>query len=278
MLHRIATLLPFLLGPAIATAADSVRYEVVTHRDLAYNPAKDADPVKHKLDLYVPKGAKDYPVMVFVHGGAWKSGNKDLYAPLGENFASQGIGTAIINYRLSGGNRTTKHPDHIQDVAKAFAWVKENCGKYGGNKDKLFVSGHSAGGHLVALLAMDESYLKAEKCSASDIRGVVAVSGVYTISPVVLSGIFGKDEEVCKSASPVTYVKGKHPPFLIAYGDKDFPFLDAMAEDFGKKLKDAKSDATVIKLERTHYTIIRQMASKTDDELTKAMMEFLTKK
>ena len=125
MLHRIAALLPLLLGPAGAAAADSARYEVVKHRNLVYNAAKDADKEKHQLDLYVPKGAKDYPVMMFVHGGAWKSGNKDLYAALGENFASQGIGTAIINYRLSGGNRTTKHPDHVHDVAKAFAWVKD---------------------------------------------------------------------------------------------------------------------------------------------------------
>jgi dipeptidyl aminopeptidase/acylaminoacyl peptidase len=278
MLHRIAALLPLLLGPAAAAAADSARYEVVTHRNLVYNPAKNADNEKHKLDLYVPKGAKDYPVMMFVHGGAWKSGNKELYAALGETFAGQGIGTAIINYRLSGAKRTTKHPDHIQDVAKAFAWVKENAGKHGGSKDKLFVSGHSAGGHLVALLAMDETYLKAEKCSARDIRGVVAVSGVYTISPLVLGTIFGKDDEVCKAASPVTHVKGNHPPFLIAYGNKDFPFMDIMAEDFGKKLKEAKCDATVMKLERDHFSIIIQMAGKADDQLTKAMVEFMTKK
>ena len=80
MIHRIAALLPLLLGPAAAAAADSARYEVVKHRNLVYNPAKDADKDKHKLDLYVPKGAKDFPVMMFVHGGAWKSGNKELYA------------------------------------------------------------------------------------------------------------------------------------------------------------------------------------------------------
>ena len=72
--------------------------------------------------------------MMFVHGGAWKCGNKDLYAPLGETFAKQGIGTAVINYRLTDGKGTVKHPDHIQDVAKAFAWVKDNCGKYGGSR------------------------------------------------------------------------------------------------------------------------------------------------
>jgi acetyl esterase/lipase len=277
MTHRIASLLPFLLGAAGLNAQDA-KYEVEKHKNLAYNAAKDADPVRHKLDLYVPKGAKDFPVMMFVHGGAWKSGNKDLYGPLGETFAKQGIGVAVINYRLTDSKGMVKHPDHIRDVAKAFAWVKANCGKYGGSKDKLFVSGHSAGGHLVALLGTDETYLKAEGCTTRDICGVMAISGVYTVTPLVLGDIFGRDEEVCKAASPISHCQGSHPPFLIAYGNKDFPFLDLMAEEFGKKLKECKNEATVMKLDRDHFSIIIQMGMKADDPLTKAMVEFMTKK
>lgn len=277
MTQRIATLLPFLLGATGLTAQDA-KFEVEKHKNLVYNPAKTADPVRHKLDLYVPRGAKDYPVMMFVHGGAWKSGTKDLYGPLGETFARQGIGTAVINYRLTESKSTVKHPDHIQDVARAFAWVKANCGKYGGSKDKLFVSGHSAGGHLVALLGTDESYLKAEGCSTRDLRGVMAVSGVYTINSLILGDIFGKDEAVCLAASPVTHCTVGRPPFLIAYGSRDFPFMDLMAEEFGKKLKAAKNEATVMKLDRDHFSIVIQMASKADDPLTKAMVEFMTKK
>lgn len=280
MIQRLAaTILPALLAQ-YAGAQDPAAYKVEKHADLVYNPARDADPVRHKLDLYVPKGAKDFPVMMFVHGGAWRSGNKELYAALGETFAKQGIGTAIINYRLSGGKGTVKHPDHIKDVAKAFAWVKENAPKYGGDANKLYVSGHSAGGHLVALLATDEQYLKAEKCAATDIKGVMAVSGVYTITSLFggFGGAFGTDEEVCKAASPIAHVTGKHPPFLIAYGAHDFPFLDAMAEEFGKKLQDAKCEAKVMKLDRNHYSIIIQLAAKADDPLTRAMVEFMTKK
>jgi len=277
MTHRIASLLPFLLGAAGLHAQDA-RYEVEKHKNLAYNTAKDADPVRHTLDLYVPKGAKDFPVMMFVHGGAWKTGNKDLYGPLGETFAKQGIGAAVINYRLTNSKGTVKHPDHIQDVARAFAWVKASCGKYGGSKDKLFVSGHSAGGHLVALLGTDETYLKAEGCTTRDICGVMAISGVYTITPLVLGDIFGKDDAVCKAASPISHCEGSHPPFLIAYGNKDFPFLDLMAEEFGKKLKDCKNEATVMKLDRDHFSIVIQMGTKADDQLTRAMVEFMTKK
>ena len=185
MMLRILPLFAFCLAVPLS-AQEKKPFEVEKHLNLVYHSAKDADPVKHKLDLYVPKGVKDFPVMMFVHGGSWKSGNKDLYPALGETFAKQGIGTAIINYRLSSNKGTVKHPDHIHDVAKAFAWVKENAGKYGGDPKKLFISGHSAGGHLVALLATDESYLKAEKCSTTDIRGVMALSGVYTIDALSL--------------------------------------------------------------------------------------------
>jgi acetyl esterase/lipase len=281
MLHRLAILLPVLLTAyPVAAEEPKAAFAVEKHLNLAYNPAKDTDPVRHKLDVYVPKGAKDAPVMMFVHGGSWRSGNKDLYAALGDTFASQGIVTVVINYRLSSAKGGAKHPDHIHDVAKAFAWVKENAPKYGGSRDKLFISGHSAGGHLVSLLATDEEYLKAEKCSLKDIRGVMALSGVYTIAPTlgIFRDAFGTEDDVCKAASPITHVKEKEPPFLIAYGTKDPRSLEQMAEQFGKKLTECKCDATVMKLERDHYSIVIRLAASADDPLTQAMLEFMAKK
>src|SRR5262245_28514392 len=113
-------------GTAVLTGGN---HEVREVRNLAYYEGDGADPVRHKLDLYVPKGGKDFPVLFFVHGGAWRSGNKNLYAPLGRMFARNGVGTVIINYRLSP---QVKHPAHIQDVARAFGWTHRNIGKYGG--------------------------------------------------------------------------------------------------------------------------------------------------
>ena len=277
MLHRLACLLPAFLAPHVTAGDLPAKYEVEKHRNLAYNPARDADPVKHKLDLYLPKGAKKFPVLMFVHGGAWRSGNKELYAALGETFAKQGVGTAVINYRLSSSGGKVKHPDHVQDVARAFAWVKDNAARYGGDPEKLYLSGHSAGGHLVALLATDEQYLQAEKCTTKDIRGVMALSGVYTITPQLpmLATAFGTDARACEAASPLTHVKAGHPPFLIAYGSKDFPFLDAMAEQFGKKLTACKCDAKVVKLDRDHFSIIVWAAASAADPLTKGMLEFM---
>jgi acetyl esterase/lipase len=128
---------------ALGICAPFAESKFEKHLDIAYRTDKGADKDRHVLDVYVPKGKKDFPVVLFVHGGNWKSGNKTLYAPLGKSLASDGIACVICNYRLSP---AVQHPAHVEDVAKAFAWTRENIGKYGGSKDKLFLCGHSAGG------------------------------------------------------------------------------------------------------------------------------------
>ncbi len=150
-------------------------------RDVSYYGGPQADLVRHRLDLFLPKGKKDYPVVILVHGGAWMLGDNrccGLYSSVGEYLASQGIGAVLPNYRLSP---FVKHPEHIKDVARAFAWTKNHIAEHGGKPDRIFLVGHSAGGHLVALLATDEQYLKAHGCRTADIQGVVCLSGVYRI-------------------------------------------------------------------------------------------------
>ena len=246
------------------------------HADIAYRSDKGADKERHRLDVYAPKGKKDFPVVMFVHGGSWRSGDKNLYAALGQSLAADGIGCVICNYRLSP---AVQHPAHVEDVAKAFAWTADNITKYGGKKDQLFLCGHSAGGHLVSLLVTDPQYLKAEKHTPSEVKGVAALSGVYEIVPTVqvLQGPFGRDEEKCKAASPLTHASGKHPPFLIAYADNDFPRLDETALNMHAALKKADSPVELVKCkDRNHYTIIIQFIN-TADPLNKAFREFVQK-
>jgi acetyl esterase/lipase len=150
-------------------------------RGIDYGGEPNADPLRHRLDLFLPKNVKNYPVVVLVHGGAWMMGDNRCcgrYSSVGESLASRGIGAVMPNYRLSPG---VKHPEHIKDVARAVAWTRAHIGEYGGDTKRLFLAGHSAGGHLVSLLATDESYLKAEGLSAADFKGVISISGVYRI-------------------------------------------------------------------------------------------------
>jgi acetyl esterase/lipase len=168
-----------LWGPIGAPAADAIRVEIL--HDLPYFSGPKADKGRHRLDLYLPKGKKDFPVLVLVHGGAWSMGDNrcmGLYTTVGEFLASRGIGVAMPNYRLSP---AVQHPEHVKDVAQAVAWTHANIAKHAGNPDHLFLAGHSAGGHLVALLATDGSYLQAAGLKGGAIKGVVAISGVYRI-------------------------------------------------------------------------------------------------
>jgi acetyl esterase/lipase len=155
--------------------------EVERIRRVVYYDGPDADRLRHRLDVFLPKGKSGYPVVVLVHGGAWIVGDNrccGLYSTVGVYLASQGIGVVMPNYRLSP---AVQHPEHVKDVARAFAWTKQHIGEYGGRPDQIFVAGHSAGGHLVALLATDDSHLNALGCRIDDIRGVIGVSGVYRI-------------------------------------------------------------------------------------------------
>ena len=127
-------------------------------------------------------------------------------------WAFYGIGAAVISYRLTP---TVQHPGHIKDVARAFVWLHENIKKYGGRPDELFVCGHSAGGHLVALLATDESYLKAEGLALSDIKGVMPISGVYVIPDNFFNAVFGKEPSyvaaLCTIEDPAGADAGTQP-------------------------------------------------------------------
>lgn len=250
-------------------------FDVQVVEDVVYYDGKDADEKKHKLDLYLPKGQKDVPVLFWVHGGGWRNGDRKGTQALGQFFASKGLCFATISYRLTP---QVKHPGHVQDVARAFAWTVQNVGKHGGRADAIFVSGHSAGGHLVALLATDDSYLKAHKLSFSNIRGVIPVSGPQRLTfRENLKDAFGDDEEAFKKASPLSYIGDKHPPFLILYAEKDNEGIRRTSAELGEVLKKAKIEAAIVDVkDRDHGSIIREIP-KEGDPTAKAMLDFIAK-
>lgn len=249
-------------------------YEVEEFKNIAYRDDRDADAVKHKLDVFVPKGQRDFPVLFFVHGGGWHSGSKELYTAFGEMFARNGIGAVVINYRLTP---KVVFPAHIEDVAKAFAWTKDNIGRYGGRPDRIICYGHSAGGHLVSLLATDEKYLKAEKCSFKDIRCVVTISGAYALDEIygLWPSVFGRNRADRREASPLHHVSKDHPPFFILYAEKDLPTVERVSGEFFEALRKAKVDVREQMVpQRTHVSIIL-LAHKFGDPTTEAIFDFI---
>jgi acetyl esterase/lipase len=309
-----------LMVPGRAIAGEPVpRHSAASavdiHRNLSYFAGDEADAVRHQLDVYVPKDQKDFPVVFLVHGGAWMIGDKNFfgtYGAVGKFLAEQGIGAVLPNYRLSPG---VQHPEHVKDVARAFAWTVKNIERYGGRPDRIVVGGHSAGAHLVSLLATDETYLKAEGLDRSSIKGVMAVSGVYRILPNdpeitlednrvkeapmqdgngaesrpagngtelrfrmnLFAPVFGTDPRVRADASPINHVHKGLPPFLILTADNDLTGLEEMADQFDKALKDAgcTTERVCVK-DRSHFSVVTR-ATRPDDPAAAALLAFVRK-
>jgi acetyl esterase/lipase len=265
----------WLMGAAARADEAAKTYEVKTVKDIAYYEGDDADSVKHKLDLYLPRDLKDFPVIFFVHGGAWMHGDKNflgIYSALGQRLAKKGIGAVVINYRLTP---KVKHPEHIKDVARAFAWTYKHLADYGGDKGQIFVAGHSAGGHLVALLGTDESYLKAEGLDLKAIRGDIPISGVLEIEKDFLPAVFGKDEKVCKAASPIAHVRAELPPFLVLYADNDLRVCSRTSIDFAKALKEKKAPVEEMEIKKRNHMTILLNAVMDDDPVADAILRFV---
>jgi acetyl esterase/lipase len=272
--------LALLLAATDSATAAGTRFAVKPVKDVAYFDGPSVDPIRHKLDLYLPKGEKDFPVLFFVHGGGWQRGNKEflgVYEAIGSLLAKHGIGTVVINYRLSP---AVKHPEHIRDVARAFAWTHKHIASYGGRPDRIFLCGHSAGGHLVALLATDPSWLKAEGLNVDAIAGIVAISGIYDLTELPAKYVeraFGPGADVWAAASPTNQARGGLPPFLILYADHDLPGCDRKpAEAFAKALHDKGTKAEVREISGSNHLRILVGAVAAEDPVFQAILNFVT--
>jgi arylformamidase len=262
------------------------------HRDLAYREGPGEDDPKQRLDLYVPDG-KDWPVLVFVHGGGWDSGDRaltvagvDIYANIGRFFASHGVGTAVISYRLLP---QVAWRDQIKDVAGAVAWVYRNAAKYGGDPKRLFLAGHSAGAQLVARVALDPEPLEDEGLDKRIVSGVVAVSGAgYEISSEealsargARKGYYQRRFEQGDTSgawagevSILRFIDKGAPPFLIIYGTAEPKGLHQRSEMLAEKLRSFRvpTELTVVP-HRDHVQMVMTMSR--EGETTQAMLNFL---
>lgn len=177
---------------------------------------------RNKLDVYTPKNGdtKPKPVVVFYYGGSWDSGGKEDYLFVAEALTSRGFVAVLPDYRLYP---EVKFPDFMDDAAQAFVWTKANISRFGGDPNKMFVMGHSAGAHLAAMLTYDPSFLARAGGNQRDIAGMIGVAGPYDFLPLKserLKIIFGPEEGRSLS-QPINYVAGNEAPALLLHGDND---------------------------------------------------------
>lgn len=178
------------------------------------------DEVRQRLDVYAPSDRTEdpaLPVVVFIHGGGWRAGDKTGYEFAGRALAARGFMTVIPNYRLSP---AAHFPAFVEDGAAALRWVRTNIAERGGDPDRIILVSHSAGAHIAGLLAMDENWLGADRAA---IAGWVGMAGPYDFLPLdtpSTRGAFGEAPDLA-ATQPINFASEGDPPVLLLHGSVD---------------------------------------------------------
>lgn len=209
---------------------------VATADGLAY--VDDGDD-KHRLDIYAPSGAQGAPVVIFIHGGFWRSGDRDYYANIvglygnvGTALADMGVVTVVPSYRLFP--QVDSPEAMFDDLAKVIAFTRDHIALHGGDPNRIVLAGHSAGGHLAAFLATSPDALKSRGVDPSVVKAVVPISGIYDVVSAAAHAdppedrqelwdpLFG-DEGSKQAFSPLPFfTRADAPPMLFIIGENDY--------------------------------------------------------
>jgi acetyl esterase/lipase len=174
---------------------------------------------RQSLDVYVPDGAHDRPVIVFWYGGGWENGEKSNYRFVGATLAESGYVAVLPDYRLYP---EVRFPAFLDDGASALAWVAAHAREIGGDPRRIYVAGHSAGAHMAAMLAYDPARLTRAGLAPDTIRGFIGLSGPYALNPndATLNAIFAAPYALA-DWQPVQRAKAGAPPALLIHGEAD---------------------------------------------------------
>lgn len=274
--------LSVLLSTPLAIQAAEPAMKV--RKDVSYATPAGADPARTRLDVYAPAAGKDHPIVIYVHGGGWQRGDKKNVGVKPRAFTERGHVLVSVNYRLVP---AVTYREQAGDVASATAWVRAHARELGGDPARIFLMGHSAGAHLVALVGTDGRYLEAVQMAPGMLRGVIPLDcSVYDLplrmkdaGPVLgprFEAAFGKDEKAWKDASPVTHIEKVRqlPPFLIVHVASR-PDTKAQSHLLADTIRKAGGSAQVVAAEGKTHGTLNQDLGKPGDEPTRAVLGFL---
>lgn len=182
---------------------------------IAYGPGP-----RQRLDVYRPVGADTAPVVVFFYGGRWQGGERDDFRFAAQALTELGAVAVVPDYRLYP---DTVFPAWVEDGAAVVRWVRENAADFGGDPDRIFLMGHSAGAHTAVLLALDKRYLRDAEVPRSAIRGAIGIAGPYDFLPFEsadLRALFGPAAG-WPATQPIRFVDGDEPPLLLLQAGSD---------------------------------------------------------
>lgn len=257
------TRLMWRLAGAVREGGRFARRYPYACRDLPYGPHR-----RHRLDVYRPVYSTARPVLLFVHGGGWGGGRKEIYACLAREFVSLGYVVVLVNYRL---HPEVRYPTFVEDAAAAVRWTVDHVGEYGGDPNAITLAGHSAGAHIVAWLGLDGRFLAEQGVDRATLRGVVGMSGPYDLPGLVdylegtlnwqgtelhLAAIMGGKSGLL-AASPVQCTLQGALPFLLLHGRKDRLVPFQQAEKLAARLEAAGGSVRLVPLRsHNHFSVV----------------------
>lgn len=201
---------PLRLVNALGTGED-----VRETRGIAYGEGE-----RRQLDVYAPPDAREAPVVVFLYGGSWRGGSRERYAFVGHALAARGIVTVIPDYRVYP---EVKYPDFLADSAQAVTWALREAAAHGGDPQRVFVMGHSAGGYNAAMLALDARWLEAAGSSPAALAGWIGLAGAYEFLPILnprVKPVFHHPDTPADS-QPIVHASAASPPALLISAAQD---------------------------------------------------------
>lgn len=233
--------------------------------DVSYLVASKENTIEEpKLNVFIPRDskAKSLPVLIFVHGGYWNSGSKGTYDLLGRNFARKDVVTVIPDYTLSP---NTDYDGMTKQIAAVIQWAKDSISKYKGNPNQVFVTGHSAGGHLAALAVMNPKYgIKPSGISGiilNDAAGLDMKHYLEENPPTAEHDYlttWGSLPAKWQDASPIYFLDKNTPPFLIYVGDKTYTSIKVTNKRFIDALHPFQPEVTAVILNKKHVPMVTQ--------------------
>jgi arylformamidase len=250
----------FLIFVLLVLGCSSIKIKDVSYMQ----PADKTTAVTPSLNIFVPKNAKNAPsaVLIFVHGGNWNSGNKETYNLMGRNFAAKGVVTVIPDYTLSP---FADYDTMTKEIASVIKWTKENIRKYNGNPNQVFITGHSAGGHLGALAVMNPKYgIDSATISGiilNDAAGLDMKHYLEENPPTALDDYlitWTNEPDNWQQASPIYFLDKNTPPLLIYVGDKTYPSIKVANSRFVEALHPYQANVTPIHLNKKHVPMVVQ--------------------
>lgn len=222
------SIIAFFIAFTILAEAQEVHYTTKTNISYYENAIVKNDVYQKErcvLDLYYPENIKDFPTVVWFHGGGLTEGQK--YVP--QALTKKGIAVVAVNYRLSP---KVKSPKYIEDAAAAVAWTFRNIEQFGGSKSKIFISGHSAGAYLTLMIGLDKKWLQNNNIDANEIAGLIPFSGqTITHFNIRQEKNLPETKPTVDEFAPLFHVRADAAPLLLITGDRELEILGRYEEN-----------------------------------------------